>query len=151
MKGLLFCLAAVGWCLSLSINIFSIAAIDLNWTPFIWILSIGVFLVWIPTVVYMRLNKASFEGLVLEQPVWVKVIVFGSIFYVIINTILYINIQQNSPLHGGGRYISNDDYREYADIITKEEFHKFRTNIIRGFSGWWILFYSVVMGRLYKP
>ena len=56
MKKFIFYLAAAGWIISLVIHILSLAKTDVEASiPYIWILHIGIFAVWIPAIRVLRI------------------------------------------------------------------------------------------------
>jgi len=58
MKKIQFYFAVIGWITALSAHSLSLAHIDVSATiPYIWILHIGIFLVWLPVVLELGNNQ----------------------------------------------------------------------------------------------
>jgi hypothetical protein len=58
MKKFLFYFAVVCWTLGLLIHLLSLADTDItDKVPFVWLLHLGIFIVWLPIVYYLRSNE----------------------------------------------------------------------------------------------
>jgi hypothetical protein len=127
-------LAAAGLALSVIAHVLAIAGIELPGGQLVWSLHMGIFVVWIPTVlVSMRATrhvsqkdywKVAFSGC----PVWMKRTLYGLFGYAIFNFILFM-------------FLSNDGPRPTGDAPA---------SVIRGFSGHWMIFYGAAFGTLYS-
>jgi hypothetical protein len=166
MKKPLFYLAAAGWTLSLIINIFSIAGVDLGEIfPLIWLFHIGVFAVWIPLIFNLRNNELLmsyqrsdflqkmnpnwlFKIVFKNTPPWMTAISVGGFFYVFVNSILGETFQNGTPQIKDGQFILQN-HGDLIRILTEHEYHLYKANEIRGFSGFWIAFYGIAMGARY--
>jgi hypothetical protein len=135
MKKFLFYFAITGWTLGLIVHLLSIAEFDISdKVPFVWVLHIGIFVVWIPMVLSLRKNEelntyqqsgnlnrvnpfGFFKIIFKQTPTWLIVIAIGGFFYAMLNFLLFMNSAQ--------------------------------ANELRGFSGHWIAFYGIAAAALY--
>lgn len=167
MKKFLFYFALTGWTLGLTVHLLSLADIDVTEkAPFIWLLHIGIFIVWIPVVLDLkdneelqvykesgtpnRMDPIKFYKIVFkETPTWMSIIAIGGFFYAFINFMLFVSSQTGTPEIKDGQYILQD-HGQLIKTITLQEYHHYKANEVRGFSGHWILFYGVATALLYK-
>jgi hypothetical protein len=163
MKKYLFYFAISCLTLALGVHLLSIVGIDVNETfPFIWLLHIGIFIVWIPVIMETKKNKELQEskGSKLKQsefynvlfngaPNWMRMIAMGCFFYAILNFFLFTFSQGGTPSIKDGEYILQN-HGTLIKTLTKEEYHHFKANEVRGFSGHWILFYGVATVALFR-
>ncbi len=167
MKKFLFYFAITGWILGLTVHLLSLVDIDVTQkAPFIWLLHIGIFIVWIPVVLDLknneelqvykqsgmsnRMNPLEFYKIVFkETPTWMSIIAIGGFFYAFINFLLFISSQSGTPDIKDGQYILQN-HGQLIKTITLQEYHHYKANEVRGFSGHWILFYGVATAILYK-
>jgi hypothetical protein len=128
-------LAACGFLLSLDAHIMALAGLSLPGGNWVWGLHIGIFIVWIPTVLVSRqaaqyANRKDFWKVVLAAcPVWMRralYIIFG---YAILNFILFLPTTGTHKLQKG---VSPPP------------------SVIRGFSGHWMAFYGAAFCSLYS-
>jgi hypothetical protein len=61
---------------------------------------------------------------------------------------LFMTSQIGSPSIKDGQYIL-ENHGTFIKILTEAEYNHFQANIVRGFSGHWLLFYSFVATLLY--
>jgi hypothetical protein len=125
-------LAGVGFALSMLAHLASIVGIAMPGGPAIFALHLGIFAVWIPTVVVMAQTKrlsgrrGSFESVFSRAPRWMnrgRQFIFA---YGILNFLLFVATTRT------GKLADNDP------------------GLIRGFSGHWMVFYSVAFTVLYS-
>ena len=58
MKKIFFTIAVIGLILGFSAHCFAVLGVNVQkYVPFVWILHIGVFVVWIPAVLHLNKNK----------------------------------------------------------------------------------------------
>jgi hypothetical protein len=125
-------LSAIGLILSLWVHLGAVAGRQVAPGYFFFMLHIGIFVVWFPTVfvAQKRLGTTSrndFWKLVFRgAPDWMRYMVFGFFGYAALNFILFM-AQQPVGYRGGG--------------TPPAEW--------RGFSGHWMVFYSAAMATLY--
>ncbi|MCX6256402.1 MAG: hypothetical protein NTW49_00640 [Bacteroidia bacterium] len=166
MKNFLFYFAVTGWTTGLIVHLLSIAEFDVTYKfPYIWILHVGIFVVWIPTVLNLMKNKelkeyqqsgilnrmnpiGLFRIIFKNTPSWLTVIALGGFIYAMINFMLFMTSQVGDPDIKNGQYILHN-HGQLIKILTEQEFHHYKANEIRGFSGHWIAFYGVAAAVLF--
>jgi hypothetical protein len=127
-------LAALGFALSVAAHVASIAGIPLPGGQSIWLLHIGIFVVWIPTVlisgkVMRGERRRDFWKIVLSGcPPWMLVLGYALFGYVFLNFFYFM-----ATSSGHGHYTGDPP-----------------PSVIRGFSGHWMLFYGVAFMTLYS-
>jgi hypothetical protein len=126
-------LAAVGFVLSVAAHGMALAGVPIPGGKLVWNLHIGIFIVWIPTVLVAYratryANRKDFWRVALAGcPPWMRrgfLVLFG---YAILNFVLFL--ASNPPRQ------STDD----APLT-----------VIRGFSGHWMIFYGAAFAVLYS-
>lgn len=166
MKKFLFYFAITGWSLGLIVHLLSLASYDIaDKVPFVWVLHIGIFVVWIPTVfdlkkneelnaynksgILNRMNPFGFFKILFKQtPTWLSIIAFVGFFYAGINFMLFLSSHQGTPDIEDGKYILQDHGR-LIKTLTEQEYHRYNANEVRGFSGHWLAFYGMAAAVLY--
>jgi hypothetical protein len=167
MKKYLFYFALTGWTLGLIVHILSLADIDVTEkAPFVWLLHIGIFVVWLQVVLDFkkneelqeyqqsgmlnRMNPIEFFKIIFkETPTWMTIIAGAGFFYAFINFMLFIASQNGTPDIKDGQFILHN-HGELIKTLTEQEYHHYKANEVRGFSGHWILFYGIATAFLYK-
>jgi hypothetical protein len=125
-------LSCIGLIASLWVHVGALMGRRVAPESFFWILHVGIFVVWIPSVLIAQrlvgsLNRKDFWKVVLaDSPVWMRYIVYGFGGYAIVNFLLFM---MNAPSSSGG------DSPPSA--------------VWRGFSGHWMAFYSAGFAILY--
>jgi len=148
MRNTFFVLSIVGLFLGLVVHIYSLFGIDVGETiQFIWGLHIGVFIVWFPAILELaqrpefknrrfnnRMKNKEFYGILFKDtPKPMQVITMVFLAYAIINFFLFVS--GNFGIGG---------VTESQAIETTSN-----ANEIRGFSGHWMLFYSMAAAILW--
>jgi hypothetical protein len=167
MKKYLFYFALAGWVLGLTVHILSLANIDVTEkVPFVWLLHVGIFIVWLPVVFSLKENQklkehqqsgmsnrmnpfSSFKIIFRDTPTWLSIIAITGFFYAFINFILFMTSQEGTPSIKEGQYVLHN-HGQIIKTISEQEYHHFKANEVRGFSGHWILFYGVAAAVLFK-
>ena len=169
MKKYLFYLALIGWTMAVLTNVLALAQINIGqYIPYIWVLHIGIFAVWIPVVFDLRGNKeiqelnknksfTNFKSqfgiwniIFKETPKWMKIIAISGFFYAFFNfAIFMISMDNSSPHEKNGKY-TLQNHGELIREISEEEYHEYKALEIRGFSGHWIVFYGIATAILFK-
>ncbi len=167
-KNILFYIAACGWIIGLTAHLLSVADIDVtSRVPFIWVLHVGIFVVWLPVVLKLkddkelkeykntsfvnRLNPFSFYKIIFKNaPSWMSVLAIICFYYAIVNFILFI---LDADALGGanirdGKYVL-ENRGKFIRNITEEEYHHAKAAMLRGFSGHWLVFYGFAATILY--
>lgn len=166
MKTVLFFFAVTGWILGLIVHLLSVADIDVvDKVPFVWVLHVGIFAVWLPSILEMRknvelktylqsgainrMNPFGFYKIIFKQtPTWLTVIAVIGILYALINFALFMASQPGSTSIRDGQYILHN-HGQLIKILTEQEYHHYQANQLRGFSGHWLFFYGLAAAILY--
>ncbi len=166
MKTFLFYFAVTGWTIGLIVHLLSLAGFDItDKVPFIWILHLGIFVVWLPTVLALkqnvelkaylqsgmrnRMNPFGFFKIIFKQtPTWLTIVAIVGFYYAIINFILFMTSQLGVPDIKDGQYILHN-HGQLIKTLTEQEYHHYKANEVRGFSGHWLAFYGVAAAVLF--
>lgn len=164
MKLFLFYFAAIAWILSFIIHILTFA--DINLTKYfpIYILLIGIFIVWIPTIFNVRKNKDIIEYqssgvnrlnpfgfyniLFKDTPSWLKWIAIGGFIYGIINFVFYFTSAGGVTGYQDGQYVLQN-HGQIIKVLTEQEFYHYEALEARGISGHLLIFYGISVAILY--
>jgi hypothetical protein len=166
VKKFLFFFALTGWTISLVVHFAALFA-DYDATrdfPFIWLLHIGIFIVWLAAVILLKKSDLSqfrnsnpfdfakqkllVKTIFRNSPAWLTTIAVIGFFYAMINFMLFILSQQGTPDIVHGQYILQN-HGQVIKTITEAEYNHYAANQTRGFSGHWILFYGLAMAILF--
>jgi len=126
------CLSAIGLFLSLWVHLGAVAGRRVAPEAFFWMLHIGIFIVWLPTVLVAErlvgsVNRRDLWKVVLkDSPDWMRYMVYGFFGYAFVNFVFFMT---KAPTGGGG---ANPP-----------------AVVWRGFSGHWMAFYSAALAVLY--
>lgn len=155
-------LALVGLILSLIVHGATYLDVDVQThAPYVWLLHLGVFVVFIPSVIVQNRRQNAngggstanrprkrdpFEGM----PRWIRTTAGVLFIYAMVNFGLFVFQMQGSPhqIHSGGGY----ELRNHGKLIrtiTPAEYQHYRALEVRGASGHWMLFYGVSMLTLF--
>jgi len=166
MRNFLFCLAVTGWIIGLIVHALSLQNIDVAGKfPFVWVLHIGIFVVWLPIVFYLNKNEelkafrksgmltrtdpfGFFKIVLKDTPTWLSIIAITGFVYTIINFMLSMNPQPGIATIKNGQFILQNHGRLIKNLTEKEYLH-YKANTLRGFSGHWIAFYGLAMAILF--
>ena len=166
MRKFLFYFAVTGWTLGLIVHLVSLLGIDVTEKiPFIWILHIGIFVVWLPTILNLRKNEklkefsqsglltrmnplVFFKMIFQNTPTWLTLIAISGFLYAIVNFMLFMTSQLGVPDVKDGQYILQN-HGQLIKTLTEQEYHHYKANQLRGFSGHWIAFYGIAMVVLF--
>lgn len=166
MKKLLFYFAATGWTLGLMVHLFSIADIDITEkVPLVWVLHIGIFVVWLPAILELKKNKELqeyqqsgmmtkmnffpfFKIIFKQTPTWLSILAIAGAFYAAINFLLFLSGEQGTPRIQEGQYFRYD-HAQLIKTLTEQEYHHLRANEMRAFSGHWLAFYGIASAVLF--
>ncbi|MBS1637414.1 MAG: hypothetical protein JST26_15975 [Bacteroidetes bacterium] len=161
-----FYVAVLGWCMSFVVHVLSLFGFDVGEKiPLIGLLHFGIFIVWLPTVIRMKLRqdemktkkangsvfsnanqvlKALFEN----TPAWLKIVAIICFIYAPVNFVIFAMNQTGSPAFENGEYMIRN-HGELIRVITADEYHSFLANELRGFSGHWLFFYGLSAASLF--
>jgi hypothetical protein len=168
MRKFLFYFAATGWTLGLTAHLLSIADIDVQEkVPYIWILHIGIFIVWLPTIFDLRKNEdlkayqkagmlnslnpfGVFKVIFKNTPNWLKMIAIIGFYYAFVNFVylVFMTSSVGTPDIKDGQF-TLQDHGQFIRTLTSREYHHYKAAEMRLFSGHWIAFYGLAMAVLY--
>jgi hypothetical protein len=166
MKKALFLFAVTGWTLGLLVHVLSVIDIDVDAkAPYVWLLHLGIFVVWIPAIILLKKNAGQktfqgasvkksfspfgqFKALFTNTPNWLTVIAVTGFFYAFINFMSFMSAQHGTPAIENGQYMLHN-HGQFVRNLTKAEYNHYQANTLRGFSGHWIAFYGLAMAILY--
>ncbi len=166
MRKFLFFFAATGWTLALIVHLLSLSGFDLSKrVPFIWLLHLGIFVVWIPVVldwnkneyfktirqsgIANRMNPFVFFKVIFRYtPTWLTIIAIAGFYYAIVNFMLFMFFQHGTPAIKDGQFVLQN-HGQLITTLTEKEYHHYKANEVRAFSGHWIAFYGIAMAVLF--
>ncbi|MEM5317597.1 hypothetical protein [Paraburkholderia sp. JHI869] len=139
--------ALIGFVISLVVHITALFGVDLAaLIPAIWVLHVGIFVVFIPFLFLSRKELGRERALSLLRkglPSWVVVVGTMLVIYTIANFLLFmLHTEGGNPAVQDGRYVLLN-HGKLIRHLTASEFTAFKANELRGFSGHWLLFYFV--------
>ena len=129
-------LAACGLALSIAAHCMALAGVPIPGGKLVWGLHIGIFVVWIPTVLTSMqttryANRKDFWKVALAGcPVWMRRASYVLFGYAILNFIVFFATTANQPKQ-----------KQTGDAPS---------SVIRGFSGHWMVFYGAAFAVLYS-
>jgi hypothetical protein len=138
-------LALAGFVLPLAVHVSALLGVDVNARlPGVWLLHVGILVVFLPLVIVLRRDfgaKPSFRQIAAALPRWVIAVGVLIFVYAFANFFLFM-----AGSEGGGPSIQNGKYvlLNHGTLIrelTASEYVRFQANIVRGFSGHWLVFY----------
>ena len=114
--------------------------------PYIWALHAGIFVVILPAVVFQtRFPRKKRQFLYPYAPKLLKRLNIALGVYAICNFIIFLFLMRHGgPEIRGGQFVLADHGKVYR-TITAAEYGQYKCYLIRGFSGHWMLFYSMGM------
>jgi hypothetical protein len=166
MRKFLFYFAITGWTLGLIVHLLSLADNDItDKVPFVWVLHIGILVVWIPVVLDLkkneelkafqqsgmmnRMNPVGFFKIIFKQTsAWLTVFAIGGFIYAFVNFMFFMASQNGTLGIEDGQYILHN-HGQLIKTLTEQEYHHYRANEVRGFSGHWIAFYGLATAVLF--
>jgi len=130
-------LAGIGLVLSIIVHISALLGISNPLGEISWVLHVGIFIVWLPTVIIANRQVKDFKqkdfwkAALRACPKWMKYLTYFFFGYAILNFILFLILDVSG---GSSRGVSRGT----------------PPNVFRGFSGHWMAFYCVAMATLYS-
>ena len=131
------CLAALGLILSVIVHVLSLLGIQSPLGEKSWSLHIGIFIVWLPTVLVANKlvkdfkQKDFWKAALRACPKWMKNLTYLFFGYAILNFVIFLILDFASG--GSAKNQGNTP-----------------SNVFRGFSGHWMAFYCVAMATQYS-
>ena len=124
-----------------------------NVIPGIWMLHIGIFVVWLPTVLIAKKNRGKYiwQESIKFAPKWMITISKFLFFYMFFNFFFTIFVLQSggSPNEINGKKILSN-HGNIIKELTDEEYNRHNAYTVRTLSGHWMIFYCVAMTVLYS-
>jgi hypothetical protein len=126
--------AGAGFCLSLIAHLLALFGVAMPGGGIVWLLHVGIFVVWIPAVFASKgklrdiPRKEHMKAMMRDCPLWMRRAVTIMFVYALINFVLFMLSTAGHPKPTGAAPPS----------------------VIRGFSGHWMLFYSVAFATFYS-
>lgn len=146
MKRSIGWIALGGFVVSLVVHTAAILGTDVQERfPFIWILHVGMFIVFVPMVLAVRKQpgRGNIMALLGTFSPWAGVIAPLLFAYVIVNFgIFMVGSADGTPALREGKYVLHHK-GEVIREISATEYHERNAAVLRGFSGHWLLFYFV--------
>jgi len=95
------------------------------------------------------MNTFGFLKIIFKNvPRWLIVIAIVGSFYAFINFVLFVATQHGVPDIQNGQYVLQS-HGTLIKTLSEQEYHHFKANEVRGFSGHWIAFYGIAMAVLF--
>ncbi len=137
--------ALVGFLLALAVHVAALYGIDVSSRlPFIWLLHVGIFIVFIPTVLSMEKTigkKPSPKDIFARLPRWVTGLGISLFAYTLINFMVFTTTSEGgTPVMENGKYLL-ENHGKLIRELSASEYKELMANVTRGFSGHWLLFY----------
>jgi hypothetical protein len=130
-------LAALGLVLSVIVHVLSLFGISSPFGETSWVLHTGIFVVWLPTILVANrmvrdFRQKDFWKVALRAcPQWMKNLTYFFLGYAILNFALFFISD----------FTAGDSAKHAGNTAP---------NVLRGFSGHWMVFYCVAMATLYS-
>ena len=139
--------AAIALLSSLAVHLAALLGIDLATRfPAVWLLHLSIFVVFIPFVFQARRERGarpSGATIWALYPRWARLLGLFLAGYVALNFALFIHkTEGGSPLIRDGQFVLQAHGR-FIRTLTADEYQAQQVNILRGFSGHWLIFYYV--------
>lgn len=139
--------ALVGFVISFVVHLTALMGLNLAArVPDIWLLHIGIFIVFMPFVLLSRKELGRDRALWHFRkgvPNWVAVVGTILFIYAITNFFIFMShTEGGNPAMQDGRYVLLNHGKLIREL-TVSEFTAFKVNELRGVSGHWLLFYFV--------
>ncbi len=137
--------AVAGFLLSAAVHLSALSHVNLvKEFPNTWFLHVGIFVVFIPAFVLARIDFGSNPSLTqisATLPRWATIACIALIAYAAVNFLVFAaGTVGGSPDIRDGKYVLLDHGRLIREI-TASEYVTLKTNVVRGFSGHWLVFY----------
>jgi hypothetical protein len=139
--------ALTGFVLATVAHVFALAGVNVaEHVPFVWLLHVGIFVVFIPFVFSSRKilgKQPSLADMRALVPARVYVVGLAIVIYAIVNFVLFAAATEGgNPAIEAGRYVLQIHGRLVREL-SFAEYEALRANELRGFSGHWLFFYFV--------
>jgi hypothetical protein len=166
VRKIFFFPALIGLLMGLTAHLMALFHFDaIARVPFIWLLHIGIFVVFIPGMIGLFMNPEfqkfqggpmvdrmnplkMFKAMFGNVPKWLFIWVIITFIYAFINFTLFAQSQTYTPSVIDGQYVLHN-HGKVVQVLTEAEYYHQKTNELRGFSGHWVLFYSIAAALLF--
>jgi hypothetical protein len=140
--------ALVGLVISATVHLLALSGMDvLARFPHVWLLHVGIFIVFIPYFFSSRKTLGSRPTLAqirTQFPDWVVAVGACLFAYTIVNFFLFMHAVSFGSLEiHEGKFLLMDHGKLIREL-TAGEFASLRSHQVRGFSGHWMFFYFVL-------
>jgi hypothetical protein len=137
--------AFAGLCLSLAAHVAALLGVDVtDKVPAVWLLHVGIFVVFIPQVLSSRKvfgRKPALADIRRAFPHWVVALGTVIVGYALLNFVLFaFATGGGNPDIRDGKFVLLSHGRLMREL-SSAEYTAFKANEIRGFSGHWLAFY----------
>ena len=149
---LFFLLAAAGLVISAAAHFSTYAGYDPQEAfPYIWLLHIGIFLVFLPAIAVQSGLPRDGKGntkLFAFAPRWMQLAAYVLFAYAFVNFAVFMfRSSSGSPSERNAKFVLQSHGRVIREL-TAQEYHFQKALVVRGFSGHWMLFYAAAMTTL---
>jgi len=139
--------ALTGFVLAAVTHVFALAGVDVaEHFPFVWLLHVGIFVVFVPYVFSSRKvlgTRPSLADIRALVPGWVFFAGLAVLICAMVNFALFAAATQGgNPAMEAGKYVLKNHGRLIREL-SGAEYEALRANELRGFSGHWLFFYFV--------
>lgn len=139
--------ALAGFVLAGTTHVFALAGVDVaEHVPFVWLLHVGIFAVFVPFVFSSRKvlgTRPSLADMRALVPGWVFFAGLAVWIYMMVNFALFAAATQGgNPAVEAGKYVLKNHGRLIREL-SGAEYEALRANELRGISGLWLCFYFV--------
>jgi hypothetical protein len=139
-------LAALGFTAALGVHIAALLGIPIqDLVPQVWALHVGIFVVFIPTIIHLRRTTEESDPLAMFRGMPVATVVTLAVLFVY----AFLNFFISLPATGGatadirdGQYILHRKGTVVREM-SRTEYDAARAAQLRGFSGHWLVFYGL--------
>jgi hypothetical protein len=145
MKRILGIASLIGFVSALIVHIAALMGIDVSDNfPVVWVLHVGIFVVFIPFVFSSRKSlgaKPTFAQIRAAFPMWVVRLGICIFAYALVNFALFmLKTEGGNPSIVDGKFVLMN-HGALIRELTAAEYSTFKANVVRGFSGHWLVFY----------
>jgi hypothetical protein len=139
--------ALVGFVLALVTHLLALAGVDVAArVHYVWLLHVGIFVVFIPFVICVRMDFGSppaMSQIRATLPHWASVCGIAIFAYALVNFLIFmVGTEGGSAEIRDGKFLLLN-HGTLIRELTAAQYAAFQLNDIRGFSGHWLVFYSV--------
>ncbi len=141
-------IALAGFSLALAVHVAALFGIDVQTkVPAIWLLHVGIFVVFIPMVLQLRASGTDRRALLRGLPRTVLLIGGCLMLYALFNFLFAgSTFGQGTAEFENGQYILQ--YRgKLIRHLTEAQYHAHQAELLRGFSGHWLIFYFAALSH----